>query len=425
MEKVIKGGSLENAVDEIAKEVIKRDNAVSEESMVAVGALQEEVSSVKSALNSLATKEQLAAVYGKLEEWGNIIDYLAHNIVYTSDSAGAEAVDMIEEVEDVNILSIVATYTGSKVIAGTSLEDIKGYITCLVNYDTGFSAYTNNFTLSGTITTGSNTITVSYSGYSDTITVIGVSLTSITAVYNGSSVIEGTNVELLRSDIVVTANYSDSTSEVVTDYTISGTISVGTNTVTISYGGQTATISVTGTADIPYGLVTPDKFAQSGATTTNTFGSEGFPLTYNSYKLVLSFIMASMTGHSVIVVAKANNTLWGYNGSNWFVSNTSPNPSEQFVLDTENISTMTINNINPSIFDQGGTLKIGDGNSGFNAAITFVSYKFYGVDSQGNETLLSDVRPTSTVGQLEDRVVNTKTTAFSNTTGFTVVELEE
>lgn len=54
MEKVIKGGSLENAVDEIAKEVIKRDNAVSEESMVAVGALQEEVSSVKSAFTNLS-----------------------------------------------------------------------------------------------------------------------------------------------------------------------------------------------------------------------------------------------------------------------------------------------------------------------------------------------------------------------------------
>lgn len=50
MEKVIKGGSLENTVDEIAKEIIKRDKSVSDESIAAVGALQEEVSSVKSAL---------------------------------------------------------------------------------------------------------------------------------------------------------------------------------------------------------------------------------------------------------------------------------------------------------------------------------------------------------------------------------------
>lgn len=53
MEKVIKGGSLENTVDEIAKEIIKRDKTVSDESIAAVGALQEEVSSVKSAINHL------------------------------------------------------------------------------------------------------------------------------------------------------------------------------------------------------------------------------------------------------------------------------------------------------------------------------------------------------------------------------------
>lgn len=57
MEKVIKGGSLENTVDEIAKEIIKRDNAVSDESIAAVGALQEEVSSVKSAFTQFRGEE--------------------------------------------------------------------------------------------------------------------------------------------------------------------------------------------------------------------------------------------------------------------------------------------------------------------------------------------------------------------------------
>ena len=75
-----------------------------------------------------------------------------------------------------------------------------------------------------------------------------VTLTGISAVYSGGDVAEGTAVADLTG-IVVTAHYSDGSSEPVTGYTLSGTIAEGSNTVTVSYGGKTATFTVTGVAE--------------------------------------------------------------------------------------------------------------------------------------------------------------------------------
>ena len=70
-------------------------------------------------------------------------------------------------------------------------------------------------------------------------------LTSISAVYSGGSVTAGTVVNDLTG-IVVTAHYSDGTSEAVTGYALSGTIDEGENTVTVSYDGMTTTFVVVG-----------------------------------------------------------------------------------------------------------------------------------------------------------------------------------
>lgn len=74
--------------------------------------------------------------------------------------------------------------------------------------------------------------------------------TSISAVYSGGSVTAGTAVSALTG-IVVTAHYSDGTSEAVTGYTLSGTIAEGSNTITVSYGGKTTTFIVIGIANEP------------------------------------------------------------------------------------------------------------------------------------------------------------------------------
>lgn len=73
-------------------------------------------------------------------------------------------------------------------------------------------------------------------------------LTSISAVYSGGDVTADTAVNDLTG-IVVTAHYSDGTSEAVTGYTLSGTIVEGSNTITVSYGGKTTTFAVTGVVE--------------------------------------------------------------------------------------------------------------------------------------------------------------------------------
>lgn len=74
-----------------------------------------------------------------------------------------------------------------------------------------------------------------------------VTLTGISATYSGGEVYEGTDVSDLTG-IVVTAHYSDGSTETVSGYTLSGTIAEGSNTITVSYGGMTSTFIVTGIA---------------------------------------------------------------------------------------------------------------------------------------------------------------------------------
>lgn len=94
------------------------------------------------------------------------------------------------------------------------------------------------------------------------ITVSAVSaVTSITAVFTqGSAIIyDMDSLDTLKQYLTVTATYSDSTTAVVTDYTLSGTLEVGTSTITVSYGGKTDTFSVTVTATpFEYGEYIPD-----------------------------------------------------------------------------------------------------------------------------------------------------------------------
>ena len=75
-----------------------------------------------------------------------------------------------------------------------------------------------------------------------------VTLTSISAEYSGGDVTVGTSLTDLTG-ITVTATYSDGSTSTVTDYTLSGVIAEGSNTITVSYGGKTTSFVVTGIAE--------------------------------------------------------------------------------------------------------------------------------------------------------------------------------
>lgn len=101
------------------------------------------------------------------------------------------------------------------------------------------------------VSNGSCTITATAGDKTATcdVTVSGFAeLVSISAVYTQSgTVYETDSVDSLKAGLVVTATYSDSSTETIpsTDYTLSGTLTVGTSTITVVYRGKTATFNVT------------------------------------------------------------------------------------------------------------------------------------------------------------------------------------
>ena len=149
---------------------------------------------------------------------------------------------------------IEATYVqGAMVIYDTDpLSKLNQGLTVEAYYSDGTVAEltVGSYTLSGTLTPGTSTITVTYQDKTDTFTatVTANTVTAISAVYTQSGTVYTTDsLDSLKTDLVVTATYADSSTATVAaaDYTLSGTLTAGTSTVTVSYGGQTTTFSVT------------------------------------------------------------------------------------------------------------------------------------------------------------------------------------
>lgn len=107
-----------------------------------------------------------------------------------------------------------------------------------------------DYTLSGNLNTGTQTITVSYGGSSQTFQVSVLSaprtLISITALYTsaGHTVYDYDSLDSLKPYLTITANYDNNSSDTVTDYALSGTLSAGTSTITVTYNDKTTTFNV-------------------------------------------------------------------------------------------------------------------------------------------------------------------------------------
>lgn len=80
-----------------------------------------------------------------------------------------------------------------------------------------------------------------------TATATQATVSSISAVFNqGQNVVYDTDsLDTLKQYLTVTATYADTSTAVVTNYTLSGTLETGTSTITVAYGGKTTTFTVT------------------------------------------------------------------------------------------------------------------------------------------------------------------------------------
>ena len=113
-------------------------------------------------------------------------------------------------------------------------------------------------------------------------------LVSISCVYTQTvTVYTDTALDDLRSDLVVTAHFDDSSTRTISQYALSGTLEVGTSTITVSYGGKTtefdvvvekgldytedALSNVTWNAGKGYSSTTHNLIDRNGAYTTDKF----------------------------------------------------------------------------------------------------------------------------------------------------------
>lgn len=224
---------------------------------------RDSISALESNLNT--TQSDVSAVEERvdaLEQSGgsgltqtekNLILELFSKAAY-AESDASTAYDTLENLWTTSTRTI--TYNLSYVSSSNTATSISGG-----------SSYSTTLTATGerTINTvrvtmgGSDITSTAYS--SGTITIPNVtgnivitatavtSVASITAVYTQSGTVYDTDsLDSLKADLVVTANYSGGTSETVSDYTLSGSLTVGTSTITVTYGGKTATFSVTVTS---------------------------------------------------------------------------------------------------------------------------------------------------------------------------------
>lgn len=223
-------------------------------------------------INTLGGTSQLVATTvpaGVNVSWGSsdtsiatvsssgLVTSVAYGSAVVTASAGSLVANCDVLVSALSVVSISAVYTQSgTVYTTTSLDSLKSdlVVTATWSDTTSSTVASSDYTLSGTLTVGTSTITVSYGGQTTTFTVTvtaAPTVVGISAVYTQSgTVYTNDSLDTLKADLVVTATYSDTSTETVpsTGYTLSGTLTEGTSTITVTYEEATTTFTVTVTA---------------------------------------------------------------------------------------------------------------------------------------------------------------------------------
>lgn len=145
-------------------------------------------------------------------------------------------------------------------------------------------------------------------------------LSYITAVYTQSGTVYTTDsLNSLKSDLVVTAHYSDSTTSTVTNYTLSGTLTAGTSVITVTYQGKTTTFNVTVTAAPSTYTITNNLTSVTNSNNATTI-TEG-----NSYSATLT-AASGYTINSVQITMGGNDvTGTSYSGGTITIANVTGN----------------------------------------------------------------------------------------------------
>lgn len=222
--------------------------------------------------------------------------------------------------------SITATLSSSAAMTTDNvLDDLRPYLTVRATYSDGSTQAVSNYTLNGSMNVGTNTITVTYGGKTTTFTVnvteAQATLQSISANYSGKQLIlSGESVEKLRNGLTVTAHYSDGTDTTVTNYTLSGTLAVGTNNIGVAYEGKGTTFNVSipashylTTSDIESNYGVSLSIDSTGTPTHTSTGEVFFGILFKpSVKKIKCTITEWLDqSHFTLLVNKDGNNVYG------------------------------------------------------------------------------------------------------------------
>lgn len=206
----------------------------------------------------LFTAEALGSVVpvrdGITDEIKQALLQLAQKVAYVDANGEDYYDDLYHALYPGNLVAISAVYDSThQALVGDSLDSLKPYLTVTAVYDDSSTMIVTNYTLSGSLSVaGSNIITVTYTEGDQTeisqVSVTALGVVSISAVFTQGQATIYTNdsLDTLRQYLVVTANYSDSSTQILNDdaYDLSGALSEGTQTITVSYGDKSDTFTV-------------------------------------------------------------------------------------------------------------------------------------------------------------------------------------
>ncbi len=210
-----------------------------------VNQLKEEISELGGGLSDdlKAALLQLASKVAYIDDDGadyyqDLYDALYPSYTVTNTLTGCTTSNAAASAIEGSAYSATITASSGYMLTGATVSITMG------GTDITSTAY-NNGTISIVSVTGNLIITV---------TAVAVTLSSISAVYTQSgTVYTSDSLDSLKTDLVVTATWSDTSTSTVAsaDYTLSGTLTVGTSTITVTYSGKTTTFTVNVTEETP------------------------------------------------------------------------------------------------------------------------------------------------------------------------------
>ena len=127
-----------------------------------------------------------------------------------------------------------------------------------------------------------------------------VDLVRITAVYTQSGTVYDTDsLDSLKENLVVTAYYDNGTSEIISGYTLSGTLTEGPTTITATYGGKSATFTVEVTHASALVRISNQSFDGSQESTVTSYG-----ITNNmDFSIVADFSVSETLNNKYLISA--------------------------------------------------------------------------------------------------------------------------